>query len=270
MMEYKATFLSEIIPAVAIFLARLFLILGYTIWSIGLFINYLIKKKSSVVLSKQHFMKKWLFIFLGSFLVLVVSQIILVIKSFAMHFSELFFTIDVIRVISVFGLIGLLISPFLFPEILYGLPRLPESPTPPVNPETGKTNPRSSEEINFTNHFETEYLNSISWKADSYMKEFQPYLQPDFNLAQLSVNTQIPVHHIGYYFRVIKKQHFVDYRNEWRINHAKSLMKDGKAKELTLEAIGKLSGFSSRNTFRTTFEKIEGIPPSVFVTLIKE
>jgi YesN/AraC family two-component response regulator len=129
-----------------------------------------------------------------------------------------------------------MISPFFFPEILYGLPRVPVSIMPPVSSEDCNPDTLSTEECSNTNHFETEYLNSICWKADSYMKEFQPYLQPDFNLAQLSVNTQIPVHQIGYYFRVVRKQHFVDYRNEWRINHAKNLMKEGKAKELTLEA----------------------------------
>lgn len=87
---YKATLLSEILPTVAIYLSRLLLILIYATWSFGLFINHLIKKKSSSVFLKQHFMKKWLFILLGSLLVLVVSQIILVIKSFEMHFSELF------------------------------------------------------------------------------------------------------------------------------------------------------------------------------------
>ena len=267
-MVYKATLLSEIIPAVAIFLARLFLILGYTIWSIGLFINYLIKKKSAVVLSKQHFMKKWLFILLGSLLVLVVSQILLVIKSFEMHFSELFFTLDVIRVISVFGLVGLLISPFFFPAILYGLPRFPESNT------TVKTNEEKPDTIHEerrknSNHFESNYIHYIHHKADSCMKEVQPYLQHDFNLAHLSVHTQIPVHHLAYYFREEKKQHFNDYRNEWRINHAKNLIRKGRANEFTLETIGLQSGFSSRNTFLTTFKKVEGITPSTFAAQSK-
>ena len=46
-------------------------------------------------------------------------------------------------------------------------------------------------------------------------------------------------------------------------------MKEGKAKDLTLEAIGKLSGFSSRNTFLTTFKKVEGITPTTFAAQTK-
>lgn len=265
-MVYKSTLLSHIIPAVAIYLARLFLILGYAIWSIGLFINYLKKKKSSVVLSKQHFMKKWLFILLGSLLVLVVSQIILVIKSFEMHFSELFFTIDVIRIISVFGLIGLLISPFFFPVILYGLPRMPDS-VEPLKHDKEKTVKLANESGRLTNSFESDYLNSIERRTDSYMKEHRLYLQPDCNLAYFSKHINVPAHHLAYYFREVRKQPFTDFRNEWRINHAKALIKEGKASEITLEAIGTLSGFSSRNAFITDFKKIEGVSPSAYASL---
>jgi len=76
--------------------------------------------------------------------------------------------------------------------------------------------------------------------------------------------TGIPAHHLAYYFREEKKQAFNDYRNEWRVGHAKKLIRDGKAKELTLEAIGLLSGFSTRNTFYTSFKRVEGVSPSTY------
>jgi AraC-like DNA-binding protein len=96
------------------------------------------------------------------------------------------------------------------------------------------------------------------------MKELQPYLQSDCNLAYFSKLTKIPVHHLAYYFREEKRQSFNDFRNEWRIKHAKNLIKEGKNAELTLEAIGLLSGFSSRNTFFTAFKKAEGISPGSY------
>ena len=265
---YRATLLDKLFSPALEYLTRPMLVLGYTLWSAGLFINYLVKKKMSIVLSKQHFMKKWLFFFLGFLLILEVTQILLIIKAFEMHFSELFFTLNVIRILSVAGLIGLLISPFFFPAILYGLPRYPESI---LTSNSGKVDQDlgSGDHRKKTNHFETDYLISIHQKADSCMKEAQPYLHPDFNLVQLSVQTKIPVHHLSYYFREEKKQHFNDYRNEWRINHAKNLIRKGKANEFTLETIGLQSGFSSRNTFLTTFKKVEGITPSTFAAQIK-
>lgn len=100
------------------------------------------------------------------------------------------------------------------------------------------------------------------------MKEHQPYLQPDCNIGHLAERVNLPVHHLAYYFREIKKQHFTDYRNQWRINHAKNLIRQGKANEMTLEAIGMLSGFSSRNAFINDFKKLEGISPGAFANRV--
>jgi len=257
-LEYQATLLSKIFPKVVIFASRFALVLGYTLWSMVMFTNYLRKKKASIVFSTQQFMKKWLSFLLGFLLVLVVSQIFLLIKSFEMHLSDLFFTLDIVRVISGLGLIGLLISPFFFPAILYGLPRMPE-----INEQ--KNAQQKNETRQTTNSFESEYLNSIRQRTDSYMKEFQPFLQPDFNLTQLSAQIHIPVHHLGYFFREVKKQTFTDYRNKWRINYAKNLIEEGKASDLTIEAIGLNSGFANRNAFLNAFKKFEGNTPSNFL-----
>ena len=98
------------------------------------------------------------------------------------------------------------------------------------------------------------------------MEDYQPYLQEDCNLAYISKLLGIPVHHLAYYFREERKQTFNDYRNEYRVRHAKELIRQGKAKEMTLEAIGLLSGFSTRKTFIATFKKVEGVPPGVFLS----
>ena len=151
-----------------------------------------------------------------------------------------------------------------FAEILYGLPRIPE-------PDSGSKAYRTERKISIENNkkyapeFESDYLFSISQKANSCMKELQPYLKTDFNLTQLSVLIHVPVHHLLYYFREERKQSFTDYRNGFRLDHAKKLIREGKAAGLTLEAIGLLSGFSTRNTFFSAFKRAEGISPGVFV-----
>jgi YesN/AraC family two-component response regulator len=93
------------------------------------------------------------------------------------------------------------------------------------------------------NPFEAEYLNLLAHKIDTCMEERQPYLQPDFNLSNLSAMIQIPVHHLTYFFREVRNEHFIDYRNRWRVQYAKNLINEGKTSVLTLEAIGLNSGF---------------------------
>jgi AraC-like DNA-binding protein len=265
---YRATLLAGVFSPTIEYLSRPLLVLGYTLWSAGLFNQYLIKKKASVVLTKQHFMKKWLFFFLGFLLILEVSQILLIIRAFELHFSDLFFTLNVLRILSGAGLIGLLISPFFFPDILYGLPRLPES-TLTLKPEEGEKDPLPPELKTHAPNFESKYLHSIGQKADSCMKEQGLYIQHNFNLSHLAVAVDVPVHHLAFYFREIRKQTFHDYRNEWRIAYAKKLILDGKINEMTLEAIGFMSGFSNRDSFRITFEKMEGISPHAFACRIQ-
>ena len=262
MQSYHATILDQIFPVSAIYLSRPILVLGYTLWSVGLFINYLVKKKVSEVLSKQHFMKKWLCLLLGFLLVLEVTQIILIVKAFEMHFSALYFTLNVLRIFSAAGMLGLIISPFFFPFILYGLPLVPQSLTTSDRADEPLSQPAEKRGQNF----ESDYILTIDETISLTMKEYQPYLQPDCNLAYISKLINIPTHHLAYYFREVKKQPFNDFRNEWRINHAKALIQEGKASEITLEAIGTLSGFSSRNAFITDFKKVEGVSPGAYAS----
>lgn len=128
----------------------------------------------------------------------------------------------------------------------------------------------SDEPKNSRNHFEVTYLNDIGQRMDTYMQEKQPYLQSRFNINQLAVQIEVPVHHMAYYLREVKNQTFSEYSNRWRIEHSKKLIREGKGNELTLEAIAALSGFSNRNSFRSIFQKTEGISPSVFAGQHKE
>ncbi|MFB6343061.1 helix-turn-helix domain-containing protein [Saccharicrinis sp. FJH62] len=266
---YKATLLSELFPLSVIYLSRPLSMLLYTLWSTGLIIRFYTKKKVTAIFPNQNFVAHWLILLLGFFFIVVLTHTLLIIRFFSMKMPELFFTLNILRMLSGAGLIGLFVTPLLFPAILYGLPRIPESELSNVQEENQGPSFESNE-LKKINHFNSKYFTTISERADSFMKESKPYLQPDFNLAQLSVQIQIPEHHLGYFFREVKKQHFTDYRNEWRIEHAKKLINDGKVNDYTLEAIASLSGFSNRNSFRITFQKIEGISPSTFASQIKE
>jgi AraC-like DNA-binding protein len=213
-------------------------------------------------------MTKWLSVLLGSISILIISHILIVID-FTVKGSNVFFTLTSLQILSSVGLTILLISPIFFPTILYGLPRFPEPKTILENQVTVPF-PLTAEASKKPTRFESDYLLLIQQKTESCMQEFQPYLQPDCNLTQFSVLIQIPGHHLAYYFREVKKQSFIDFRNHWRVEHAKGLIREGKSSGMTLEAIGLLSGFSSRNTFLNAFKKIEGISPNDFVAQIDQ
>lgn len=263
---YNRTLFHELVPAFLIFMSRPALILGYTIWSIVLLVKYVKRKNESRILSQQSFMSKWFILLFFFLIILIVCQSIQIIEVNSIKNIVVFYTLTIFQYLSGIGLVGLLISPFFFPEILYGIPRLPgtlSNVQKPITPDD------SSSKIHSAPRYEENYMLSIEQKAQQAMETYKPYVQPDFNLNQLSVLIKIPVHHLAYYFREYRKQSFQNYKNEWRIACAKRMIEEGKASEITLEAIGKLSGFSSRNTFLTTFKKMEGLSPGTFVAKMK-
>lgn len=263
--QYKATLLASIIPPVWIFASRLILILAYTIWSVSMILTYIRKNKLSSVFPAQHFVKKYIFFLTGFLLVVLLTQIPMVFKSFQMQFSELFPALKIIQGISVAGLVGLLISPFFFPTILYGLPRIPDQQPPPA-PENNEAQPGPKSQRQGSIAFESDYLQNIEQQVIFCMKEHKPYINSECNLYSFSKLIDVPPHHLAYYFREFKRQRFNDFRNKWRVDHAKTLIQEGKASEITLEAIGLLSGFSSRNAFITDFKKFEGESPGSYAS----
>ena len=267
--EYKFGWLAEILSNGIIYVSRPLLALCYIGWSIGMLIHYLLRHEDKLVFSGQSFMIKWLYVFISSSLLLVVSNFVLMTYTWASNTADLFYTINTLQVLSFVGLTILLISPFFFPEILYGLPRVPVviSNIESV-PETTLCLDEGSSK--YIPKFETDYLNQICNKVEGIMHTDQPYSQIDLNMARFSGIVDVPFHHLAYYFREVKKQSFNDFRNEWRINYAKNLILEGNAEDLTLEAIGLKSGFTNRSTFFRAFKRTEGIAPAEFLAKIRQ
>jgi AraC-like DNA-binding protein len=265
---FESVPLNRYLPVPLIYLSRPVLILGYLIWSAFLLLQYSIRRGNSLALSRQQFMKKWLWVLLGFLFILVTSHSLQIMITFKNLNSSIFQTVNLLQIISALGVAGLLISPFFFPQILYGLPRFPVVSDPHGTSVSGAGHGLPGQKDRVP-RFEKDYIEEMFQKTEQCMKDLQPYLQHDFNIAQLSVMVNIPAHHLAWHFREVKQQSFTDFRNRWRVEHAKKLILDGKSNDLTLEAIGFLSGFSSRNTFLNAFKKAEGISPNAFLSQVK-
>ncbi len=268
----RASLLYSVIPPGLVFISRPLLVTGYAIGSSVIFIRWLKNRKNRTVLSHQHYMIPWLTVLLGFVFILTISHLIAMTEAYLSHNLKLFFTLRLLHLFSGIGLTGLLISQLFFPSILYGMPRIPGASlagAPPV-PNTVPNLVPSPDPLSRVQDelakpdFETDYLQEIGRSLDDCMEKLQPYLQNDCNLAYLAKLTGFPAHHLAYYFREERRQPFNEYRNHWRVQHAKKLIREGKTREVTLEAIGLLSGFSTRNTFYKAFLKSEGSPPGTF------
>ena len=253
-------FHGKIIDSI-IFMSRPIFAIIYLLSSITLLIKYLKRKEKLKVLSHQAFMVKWLAVLYVFLFVLIVSHSSQLIISHINRDVNVFYSLNILQWFSGIGLFGLLFSPFIFPNILYGLPHVPENMPVGITVDQAKGKRPLGLEI--------EYLDIIERIIESTMSKAKPYIHTECNLNYFAKIAKIPVHHLAYYFREVKKQSFNEYRNLWRVKHAKELLRQGKNRDYTIEAIGMLSGFSSKNTFFMAFKKFEGITPGTYAKQTK-
>lgn len=160
------------------------------------------------------------------------------------------------------GLLLLNSSLLFFPNILYGLPQLDfamlKQNKPIVQIDTSIKKEAKSFEIS------DDKLSLLSTKIEAYLPSL-PYINTNFTLSVMSAETDIPSHHLSYYFNEHLKINFNTWKNDLRINHVISLIKNGSYESLTLDALSKQSGFGSRSSFINAFKLKTGQTPSEYL-----
>jgi AraC-like DNA-binding protein len=161
----------------------------------------------------------------------------------------------------------------LFPQILYGLliPKLlleNHSVTldaATIQKEKESTIPLIENKSNsVTAFFSNEYEIEIELTISNWIAE-KKYLEVNASLVSFSNYTNIPVHHLSYYFNSMLKVKYTDWRNTLRIEYAKAKIDSGSNKAITLEALSLESGFSSQSTFIRSFKNVFGCTPSDYI-----
>jgi len=260
---WKENFLmvNYLFPKIVNFLGRTILIIFYTSWSFVLLFRYQKEKDKRLLITKPNYNLTWLYVLLFMTFIVAFLQTIMIYRVWAIEVIEIYTSRDILQIVSLLALITMLILPYFNPHILYGLPRVPEKrkdkPTQNMEAEKGA--------VGFVKSgFDISYINQIEKKVDEFMFTARPYLNQDCNITNFSKQIGVPTHHLAYYFREVKEQTFNDFRNETRVNHAANLIDEGKDKEFTIEAIGLMSGFSSKSTFFVSFKKFKGTPPGLY------
>ncbi|SEB44507.1 AraC-type DNA-binding protein [Tenacibaculum sp. MAR_2009_124] len=99
-------------------------------------------------------------------------------------------------------------------------------------------------------------------RLNDLMFEKKMYKKANLNLKELSKELEVTPHKLSQLLNDNMGKSFSQYINEFKIEEAKKLLH--RNDNLTLEAIGYESGFSSKSNFYATFKKIVGKTPSEF------
>ncbi len=97
-----------------------------------------------------------------------------------------------------------------------------------------------------------------------YIETNKTFLNPNVNLDNVSKDLQISSSHLS---KIVNKNHnlnFTDLINEYRVDHAKTLLLNPNFNNYTIIAIGLESGFNSKSTFYNAFKKFTSQTPSGF------
>jgi AraC-like DNA-binding protein len=163
--------------------------------------------------------------------------------------------------ISLIGLVLFNTTLLFFPNILYGLPQLDF-----LLPNRMKAAVSVAESKKMVKSFEISEgkLQLLHDKIETYSLT-KPYLNPEFSLSVMSASTDIPVHHLSYYFNEHMNVNFNTWKNDLKINFVIEQIEKGNNQLLTLDALSKQAGFVSRTTFLNAFKQKTGLTPSEYL-----
>lgn len=200
---------------------------------------------------------RWLIILLTSLLFIFISFTILSLNAAVSKPSD---TIDdgyVLYIMAGFAYCLMSFSLLLFPEILYGIPRKTELNAPKKKKEKIKIDPKEDPFFDLSN------------AILKYLEESKPFLNYDFVISDIALDLKVPQNHVSYCITYLMETKFSKLKSELRIKHALSLLEKGSNSKLTIEAIGKQSGFKTRSNFYSTFKEVTGFTPSEYIEKCK-
>jgi len=209
---------------------------------------------------------RWLSLLIFNTLLVYISFLIFTIFSF----QSLDYKIAEVRGyyflnISLIGLVLFNTTLLFFPNILYGLPQLdfllPNRIKSPLIELAPKKLVKSFE-------ISEEKLQLLHDKINTYTLT-KPYLNSDFSLSVMSANTDIPVHHLSFYFNEHLNINFNTWKNDLKINFVIEQIEKGNNELLTLDALAKQAGFVSRTTFLNAFKQKTGLTPTEFLNTLQ-
>ena len=228
------------------FLIRPIALLMYLFWCTILFL----RQKSSINNRTQI----WLHCFILSLLITTLVYLYVAIKLFSHTLDTTSF--DSIPIYTTSGIAYILLPIALilfFPEVLYGIK---------------KQDVDISEEKSDVSPDEVAAHADLAKKIEQYLSREKPYLNPNFELADLATALEVNPKQVSFACKQILNKKFTDLRAQLRVEYAKRLLKEGLTDTITIDAIGINAGFKSRSTYYEAFKAETGMTPLQYLEKI--
>ena len=99
---------------------------------------------------------------------------------------------------------------------------------------------------------------------ESYLNKHESYLNPDLTVSMLAEEMKIDTKELSQLINKNMGQNFYNLMNHYRIEKAKSILRDKSKKHLTVLEILYDVGYNSKSSFNQAFKKSTGETPSAY------
>ncbi|MDY8135098.1 helix-turn-helix domain-containing protein [Aquimarina sp. 2201CG5-10] len=107
--------------------------------------------------------------------------------------------------------------------------------------------------------------NNVYFKELEFlMKEAKLYRDPNLGLESVAKRLKISSNYLSQLVNKLTDQNFADYINSFRVEDAKSKLRNTNFINYTIVSIALEAGFNSKSTFYSAFKKITGVSPSIY------
>jgi len=113
-------------------------------------------------------------------------------------------------------------------------------------------------------NIDTEKQNEYLEKLKQHMITNKPYLNENLTIRDLSLEINIPIHHISLVINNLLNKNFYTFINEYRVQEAINILSDPANNDANILSIAFRSGFNSKTTFNSAFRKILGMTPTTY------
>jgi AraC-like DNA-binding protein len=245
------------------------------------------KNKVKIFKNKNHSKEflitiRWLLVFSGLVSIMAIFHVIIFYNT-TISPTKTVFILNNNVILTLFSVaFSLMITSLLFfPHILYGLPVNKILSTVNLSsenlPEMIEYIKKEDSEVDlqqpivaaekYMQLFSETYVEELKCKLTAWIDQ-KHYLNPEANISTLSVQIKIPQHHLVYYFNRLLGIKFTDWRNNLKIEYAKSLLHQEIYKSITMDALALKCGFVSQTTFNRAFKNNIEKTPSEYIKSI--
>ena len=247
--------------------ARTIILLLYSIATLFILVRYTYKNKIKTTLNSV--IIKWLYFITIIVIICAISYMFLIVEFMNHNISTREqISNEVYNYITAFSYSLIPIVMLIFPEVLYGIPKVTRKKIELFKSENNYLSKRINTTIEKPeNKEENPEMNELANLIQNYLLTEKPFVDSKFSMDDLAKQLDVPKHHIYYCFKSILDTKFTTLRSQLRVEYAKELLLNGELGKMSMEGIWSKTGFSSRTNFFVTFKEISGLTPLEYIQI---